>query len=144
MTVSKTLPETSASQVGASNGAACLQVFYDGGCPLCRREIAYYRRLDPRQPIRWVDISPLDTDLSAVGITREQAMRVFHVQDLQGNLRRGAEAFLALWEALPRWRRLAQLVRFLRLQTIVEWLYQGFARRRYRARCGADGCSIAS
>ena len=30
-------------------------VFYDGGCPLCRREIAHYRRIDSAERLRWVD-----------------------------------------------------------------------------------------
>ena len=30
-------------------------VFYDGGCPLCRREIAHYRRIDSTGSLRWVD-----------------------------------------------------------------------------------------
>ena len=31
-------------------------VFYDGGCPLCRREIAHYQRIDRERRIQWTDI----------------------------------------------------------------------------------------
>jgi predicted DCC family thiol-disulfide oxidoreductase YuxK len=34
-----------------------LTVWFDGGCPLCRREIALMRRLDRRGRIDFVDVA---------------------------------------------------------------------------------------
>ena len=31
-----------------------LTVYFDGSCPLCRREMALYRRLPQAQSIEWV------------------------------------------------------------------------------------------
>lgn len=31
-------------------------LFWDGGCPLCKTEIAYYKRIDVAQRVEWVDI----------------------------------------------------------------------------------------
>ncbi len=67
-----------------------LTVYFDGSCPLCRREIAVYRRLPQAASIRWVDVSAgaeLGSQLSCA-----QAMARFHVRDSQGRLYSGAAA----------------------------------------------------
>ncbi len=33
-----------------------LMVYYDGQCPVCRREIALYRRLDTAGAVAWRDL----------------------------------------------------------------------------------------
>jgi predicted DCC family thiol-disulfide oxidoreductase YuxK len=116
-------------------------VFFDGGCPLCRREIAHYQKIDRQQRLHWLDISPEATDLSAYGLSRAQAMAVFHVQDARGQMHTGAAAFVRLWDELPRWRRLAQLVRILHLLPLLNAVYHRFARRRWRRRCAASACA---
>jgi len=40
-----------------STEPAPLTVFYDGACPLCRREIAFYQRLDRAQRLVWRDVA---------------------------------------------------------------------------------------
>lgn len=79
-----------------------LTIYYDGSCPLCRREIALYRRQPGAERLLWLDVSagaPLGADLSC-----EAAMRRFHVRDAQGRLFSGGAAFARLWRALPAWR----------------------------------------
>lgn len=125
-----------------SDQPAELGVLYDGGCPLCRREIALYQRLRPRRPVEWIDI---DADRAApgrFGISREDAMARFHV--LEGDRQHtGAAAFLVLWSAMPGWRHLATLARGLRLEALLERGYVWFARRRLRQRCNDARCDIS-
>ena len=86
-----------------------LTVLYDGACPLCRREIGVYRGLQPLQPdapVCFADVSDTTLPLPP-GTTREQLLARFHVRGRDGQLLSGAQAFLALWAALPRWRWLA-------------------------------------
>ena len=94
------------NQTNISQCPAALTVLYDGACPLCRREIAVYRDLQPLQPglpVRFADISNVAVPLPA-GTSREQLMARFHVQGRDGQLLSGAQAFLVLWAALPGWR----------------------------------------
>ena len=36
-------------------------VLFDGGCPMCSREIAHYRRLGGAEAIDWIDIAAADS-----------------------------------------------------------------------------------
>jgi predicted DCC family thiol-disulfide oxidoreductase YuxK len=115
-----------------------VRVFYDGACPVCRREIGHYRRLDPSARIDWCDIAADASVLAEHGLSLEQAMRRFHVVDPAGRLRSGADAFTVIWAQLPGWRWLARAVRALRLTPLLERAYALWAERRWRRlqRCG--------
>jgi predicted DCC family thiol-disulfide oxidoreductase YuxK len=45
-----------------------LRVYYDGLCPLCSREIAYYRIKDRPNLIDWIDITGEGFDAAAEGL----------------------------------------------------------------------------
>ena len=112
--------------------AHALIVLYDGACPLCRREIAVYRDLQPLQPgspVCFADVSSEAVPLPA-GTTREQLLARFHVQGRDGQLLSGAQAFLALWAALPGWRWLALAARLPGAPWLLERMYRLFLRWR--------------
>ena len=115
-------------------------VFFDGGCPLCAREIAHYQRLDYHRKIQFIDITKDQTLLTALGVTYHSAQRRLHVLTSQGLLTDGAYAFAALWRNLPYYRRLAGLLYSLRLLGALDRLYEVFARWRYRQRCPGGAC----
>jgi predicted DCC family thiol-disulfide oxidoreductase YuxK len=115
-------------------------VFYDGGCPLCRREIEHYRRLDRRERIQWIDIVAEPERLASFGLTREQAMRRLHLQEVDGRWRVGAEAFIGLWSRLPGYRWLARLSALPGVRQFLGWSYDRFARWRWRRRGTGSGC----
>lgn len=116
-------------------------VFYDGECPLCRREIAHYRRLRGAELIAWVDITKDETILDTYGLSRDVAMARFHVRDLSGHWQTGAWGFTELWAHLPAYRWLARALRALRLEPLLDLLYTRFARWRLRRSCNANACS---
>lgn len=90
---------------------ADLSVYYDGGCPLCRAEIAHYRRCEGAERLRFVDVGrDVPAPPLGAGLDREAALRRFHVRDAQGRLVSGAAAFARLWRVLPHWRWLGRLV----------------------------------
>lgn len=107
-----------------------LSVYFDGGCPLCRREIALYRRLRGSERLQWLDVSaggPLGQDLSC-----EAALRRFHVRDAQGRLFSGGAAFARLWRALPGWRVMGWLCAWPPMSWLLEWAYRAFLPLRPR------------
>lgn len=121
---------------------AKLKTFFDGGCPLCRREIAHYQRIDRAGRIQWIDITQEREALADAGLDLSLAMRRLHVQERDGRLLSGIDAFVAIWCRLPRWRLLAQIVTGLRLRRPLEWGYRRFAERRFRRRCAEGACAI--
>lgn len=116
-------------------------VLYDGGCPLCGREIAHYRRLAGGLPIDWLDVTQPDAGLDRFGLSLPEAIRLFHVIDRSGTMQVGARAFLALWAELPRYRWLAWVCRGLGLAPLLEWGYARFAGWHFRRRCHAGACA---
>ena len=115
-------------------------VFYDGACPLCRREIAHYRRLRGADRLAWIDIARANAPLATYGLSRERAMARFHVRDAAGRWQTGAYGFAELWSHLPAYRWLARTLRSLQLLPLLDRVYVRFARWRLRRACDDRTC----
>ena len=120
------------------------RVYYDGNCPLCRREIAHYRRLSGSERMEWVDIGCEDTRLPAEGPSRAEAMARMHVQDASGAWHTGAWAFAQMWSHLPSYRWLARFLRVTRTLPALDRAYSVFARWRLKRRCSSAACGAAT
>ena len=117
-----------------------LTVLFDGGCPLCSREIAHYRKLTSLIPIQWLDIISDDAMLRRLRVKREDAMAEFHVLDEMGRLHKGADGFVVLWQALPYYRWLARVCVALRMLPLMRRSYARFARWHFKRRCESETC----
>lgn len=106
-----------------------LTVLYDGACPLCRREIGVYQAAKPDTTVCFADVNDLAQALPP-GTSRAQLLAQFHVRRGDGQLLRGAEAFLALWAVLPGWRWLARLGRLPGATALLERIYRIFLHWR--------------
>ena len=110
-----------------------LTVLYDGGCPLCRREISHAQGLAagrPESALCFVDISRPDHPLATDPEAREALLARFHVQYADGSRLSGAAAFVAMWARLPGWRWLARLARLPGMLRLMEASYRIFLRLR--------------
>jgi predicted DCC family thiol-disulfide oxidoreductase YuxK len=116
-------------------------VFFDGGYPLCRREIAHYRRIDTAKRLCWVDAAGEPEALSRHGLCLEAAMAQLHVLHGTGHWHRCIDAFLVIWQQLPAYRWLAKIITALGLRRPLAFAYRHFAAWRNRRRCGDHGCS---
>ena len=100
-------------------------VYFDGSCSLCRAEIGYYRRKDQDRVLCFVDISET-TAAPPEGVSRERALKRFHVVASDGRVISGAEAFVEVWHRLPAWRRAARAASLPGVLTALEWGYRLF------------------
>lgn len=115
-----------------SNAPGKLTVYYDGGCPLCRREIGFYQRLDRAGRIAWSDVSGDASALAAEGVRQEQALARIYAHRADGRLISGAAVFVAIWRHLPGFRWLAPMAGWPPVLAVLERAYVWFARRRQR------------
>lgn len=105
-----------------------LTVLYDGGCPLCMREIAHVKGLAERSgsALQFVDISSGSAGCAIYAGDREQLLARFHVELPNGSRLVGAQAFVAMWSRLPGWRWLARIARLPGMMPLFEMLYSKF------------------
>jgi predicted DCC family thiol-disulfide oxidoreductase YuxK len=102
---------------------ANLIVWYDGNCPLCRREIALMRKLDVRGRIDWLDLAAAAP--ATCPIDRTALLARFHASE-EGQLLSGAAAFAAMWRAIPLLRPLGLAARSPMVLRTLEGLYRAF------------------
>jgi predicted DCC family thiol-disulfide oxidoreductase YuxK len=108
-----------------------LIVWYDGACPLCRREIALMRRLDRRSAIRFIDVAHAGSTGATCPIDRDALLARFHASE-NGRLMSGAAAFAAMWRAIPALRPLGLAARIPVILGALEAGYRLFLRFRPR------------
>ena len=122
-----------------------VEVFFDGKCPLCMREIRMLRLMDRRQHIRFTDIST--DEFSPDQFDRN--MKDF-MDEIQGRLPNGqwimgVEVFRRLYTVVG----LGALVALTKVPGISHGLeagYRVFARNRLRltGRCDTLSCNVDS
>ncbi len=99
-----------------------LTIWFDGGCPLCRREIALMQRLDKAGAIDFIDVTDAG---SSCPVDRDALLARFHARE-NGVMLSGAAAFAAMWRAIPLLRPIGLAARNHRVLAALEWLYRRF------------------
>lgn len=111
-----------------------VQVYYDGGCPVCSREIAFYQARPGTDGFKWVNVNSADPTDLGTGLTREMALARMHVRQPDGTLLSGAAAFAVMWRQMPGFKPLGRLLAVPPFGAAAELLYRCFliARRLWR------------
>jgi len=80
------------------------KVLYNGSCPICSKEINHYKAHS--QDVDYQDLNNCNLDYWRVD--KQTAMKRLHVEH-NGNVYVGMDAFIKLWQTMPRYKPLATL-----------------------------------
>lgn len=121
-----------------------VELFFDGECPLCTREVGVLRRLDRKRRVRFTDIADPAFDPSALGLSLDAMMARIHGRLPDGTVIEGVEVFRRVYEAVGL-GALASLSRLPGLSALTEAAYTLFAKNRLRltGRCHSAGCAVS-
>ncbi|MEM6329425.1 MAG: DUF393 domain-containing protein [Planctomycetota bacterium] len=119
-----------------------VEVFFDGDCPLCLREINMLRRMDKAEKIRFTDIAAEGFDTAAVGIDMPTLMAEIHGRLPTGEIITGVEVFRRLYSAVGLGWAVAP-TRWPGVRQVLDIAYRFFAKYRLRltGRCGPDSAA---
>lgn len=125
-----------------------VEVYFDGDCPLCLREINMLKWLDRRHRIRFTDIAVPGFDPTSTGLSYRELMDRIRGRLADGTPIEGVEVFRRLYGAVG-FGPIVALSRLPGISHLLDAGYVVFAKNRLKltGRCikDSDGvCSIAS
>jgi len=96
-------------------------VLYNDTCPICAREIKHYDQLTQSGDLP-IEFAPLTAEAENWGFDTDTAAQQLHVR--QGNtVLGGADAFIALWGEIPRYRWLARFCKLPGINAVFRFYY---------------------
>lgn len=120
-----------------------VEVFYDGDCPLCCREIKLLRRLDRGKRIQFTDIATETFDPATHGKSISELMDEIHGRLPNGQWIIGVEVFRQLYTAVG-FSPVVWLTRLPPISQLLDFGYRIFAKHRLRltGRCTSESCEM--
>jgi predicted DCC family thiol-disulfide oxidoreductase YuxK len=121
-----------------------VEVFYDGDCPLCLREINLLKWLDRRKLVRFTDISAPEFSAQDYGKTADEFMSEIHGRLPDGQWIIGVEVFRRLYSAVG-FKSFVWITRLPLISHGLDLGYRVFAKNRLRltGRCTAETCEVS-
>jgi predicted DCC family thiol-disulfide oxidoreductase YuxK len=121
-----------------------VEVFYDGDCPLCLREINLLKWLDRRKLVRFTDIAAPEFSAQDYGKTADEFMSEIHGRLPDGQWIIGVEVFRRLYSAVG-FKSFVWITRLPLISHGLDLGYRVFAKNRLRltGRCTAETCEVS-
>lgn len=110
-----------------------LKVYYDGACPICRRDRARYERWagEAGRQVAWCDVTEHQATLREKGVDPQAALLSLHVEEEEGgSIQEGIDAYILLMRRVPRLKPLAWLIGLPGLKPALRWCYDRWVRQR--------------
>ncbi len=119
-----------------------VEVYFDGDCPLCLREIRMLQKLDRKNRISFVDIAADGFSPEVLGTTMTALMSQIRARLPDGSWIEGVEVFRRLYSAVG-FGVIVSLTRLPGIKWLLDVAYRFFAKNRLRftGRCQDGVCS---
>ena len=79
-----------------------MKVYFNNSCKICKAEIDLYKK-EKIQEIEWIDITNNEFAKKETSRNSKELLRRLHVKENEKVIE-GAEAFLALWKKMPKYK----------------------------------------
>ena len=99
-----------------------MKVYFNNSCKICKSEIDLYKK-EKIDGIDWIDITNNKQAEKETSKNNRQLLRRLHVKDNKKVLE-GAEAFLFVWEKIPKYRFLYKFFKLPIIFTIFNYVYE--------------------
>ena len=129
-----------------------LTIFFDGGCPLCKREVDFLQSKNQKGSLRFIDINTSDfsSDLK-YGITYKQAMDRIHAMKSDGSVIKDIKVFQEAYSLIGLGWIYAP-TKLPILDKFIEFVYGLWAKYRLRITfrpsieklCSERGCKLSN
>ena len=120
-----------ATEISPESKSYPLTVYFDGECPICRREIDLMKILNRREQLLFIDFSTPSYHATEHGLNPCDLSKVIHARWKNGTTITGVDVFREMWEAIGLgW--LARCSRRPIFNKLLVKAYGWFARNRLR------------
>ena len=99
-----------------------MEVYFNNSCKICRSEINLYKK-EKIEEIDWIDITNNELAEKETDKDDKQLLRRLHVKD-NDKVLEGAEAFLYVWQKIPKYRFLYKFFKLPIIFTIFNYGYE--------------------
>ena len=118
-----------------------ISIYFDGLYPLCSREIEHYKKQKGSENFRFIDITHPEFNAEKEGLDPVRVHKVMHVKTQEGQLITGLDAFICIWEFLPKYYWISKLANKTIVKSILNIGYQTFAVIRPYLPRKKSGCN---
>ena len=99
-----------------------MKVYFNNSCKICRSEINLYKK-EKIEEIDWIDITNNELAEKETNRDDKQLLRRLHVKD-NDKVLEGADAFLYVWQKIPKYRFLYKFFKLPIIFTIFNYAYE--------------------
>ena len=102
-----------------------MKVYFNNSCNICRAEINLYKKQNI-EDIEWVDITDNKSAEIETQKDNKALLRRLHIKDGE-KIIGGAEAFLLVWEKIPKYKFLYTIFKTPIIFTLFSYFYEVIA-----------------